>query len=305
MTARPRPFQPNSDGHEMDHYADDLAAQTSQLDLKDAVHVGHQPAAARYALSGRHGKARRQGRSDRRGAATDGEDQGESGGLPKEVFDGFQAQFAANRSQFYLALPRAFLRIQPASEKPSPGVIQNWWRQGMMGGTRAHSDGIVAFSQTDFIEYLKKITVPVLVIHGDDDQIVPYADSAPLTAKLLKGNIENLQGVPARHAHNECGHHQCRSADVPESVAIRRSTAIQQTLAIHRTGTPEASAERERERLDAGIEELDLELAIDDRLRLSDQLIQTLFEQRCRCRRRQHRRRDLVPAAGRRSRGRS
>ena len=110
------------------------------------------------------------------------------GGLPKEVFDGLQAQLAANRAQFYYDVPAGpFYGYNRPGAKPSQGVIWNWWRQGM-GGAKAHYDGIVAFSQTDFTEDLKKITVPVLVMHGDDDQIVPYADSAPLSAKLLKNS---------------------------------------------------------------------------------------------------------------------
>src|SRR6266851_4989713 len=97
------------------------------------------------------------------------------GGLPKEVFDGFQAQLAANRSQFYRDLPAGpFYGYNRPGAKASEAIIQNWWRQGMMGGAKAHYDGIVAFSQTDFTEDLKKITVPVLVMHSEDDQIVPY-----------------------------------------------------------------------------------------------------------------------------------
>jgi non-heme chloroperoxidase len=120
------------------------------------------------------------------------------GGLPKEVFDKLQAQLAANRAQFYYDLPAGpFYGYNRPGAKPSQGVIWNWWRQGMMGGAKAHYDGIVAFSQTDFTEDLKKITVPVLVMHGDDDQIVPYADSAPLSAKLLKnGTLKTYMGFP-------------------------------------------------------------------------------------------------------------
>jgi non-heme chloroperoxidase len=111
------------------------------------------------------------------------------GGLPKEVFDGFQAQLAANRGQFYYGVPAGpFYGYNRPGAKLSQGVIWNWWRQGMMGGAKAHYDGIVAFSQTDFAGDLKKITMPVLVMHGDDDQIVPYADSAPLSAKLLRNS---------------------------------------------------------------------------------------------------------------------
>ena len=120
------------------------------------------------------------------------------GGLPKEVFDDLQAQLAANRSQFYRDLPAGpFYGFNRPGAKASEAIIQNWWRQGMMGGAKAHYDGIVAFSQTDFTEDLKKITVPVFVMHGDDDQIVPYADSAPLTAKLLKNaTLKTYEGFP-------------------------------------------------------------------------------------------------------------
>jgi non-heme chloroperoxidase len=120
------------------------------------------------------------------------------GGLPKEVFDGLQAQLAANRSQFYRDLPEGpFYGFNRPGVKASEAIIQNWWRQGMMGGAKAHYDGIVAFSQTDFTDDLKKITVPVLVMHGDDDQIVPYADAGPLSAKLLKnGTLKTYKGFP-------------------------------------------------------------------------------------------------------------
>jgi non-heme chloroperoxidase len=120
------------------------------------------------------------------------------GGLPKEVFDGLQAQVATNRAQFYHDLPAGpFYGYNRPGAKPSQGIISNWWRQGMMGGAKAHYDGIVAFSQTDFTEDLKKITVPVLVMHGDDDQIVPYADSGPLSARLLKnGTLKTYKGFP-------------------------------------------------------------------------------------------------------------
>jgi non-heme chloroperoxidase len=120
------------------------------------------------------------------------------GGLPKEVFDGFQEQVATNRAQFYLDVPTGpFYGYNRPGAKVSQGVIQNWWRQGMMGGAKAHYDGIVAFSQTDFTEDLKKISVPTLVMHGDDDQIVPYADSAPLSAKLVKGAVlKTYKGFP-------------------------------------------------------------------------------------------------------------
>jgi len=117
------------------------------------------------------------------------------GGLPKEFFDDFQKQLAANRSQFYRDVASGpFYGYNPKASEP---VILNWWRQGMMGGAKAHYDGIVAFSQTDFTEDLKKITVPVLVMHSEDDQIVPYADAGPLSAKLLKnGTLRTYKGFP-------------------------------------------------------------------------------------------------------------
>ena len=120
------------------------------------------------------------------------------GGLPKEVFDGLQAQVATNRAQFYREFPAGpFYGYNRAGVKVNEGVIQNWWRQGMMGSAKAHYDGIVAFSQTDFTEDLKKITVPTLVMHGDDDQIVPYSDSAILTAKLVRNaTLKLYKGYP-------------------------------------------------------------------------------------------------------------
>jgi non-heme chloroperoxidase len=119
-------------------------------------------------------------------------------GQPKEVFDGLQAQLAANRAQFYYDVPAGpFYGYNRPGAKPSQGVIWNWWRQGMMGGTKAHYDGIVAFSQTDFTEDLKKITVPVLVMHSEDDQIVPYVAAGPLSAKLLRNStMKTYKGFP-------------------------------------------------------------------------------------------------------------
>ena len=120
------------------------------------------------------------------------------GGLPKSVFDGLQVQLAADRSQFYYDLAAGpFYGYNRPGAKSSQAVILNWWRQGMTGGAKAHYDGIVAFSQTDFTDDLRKINVPVLVMHGDDDQIVPYADSGPLSAKLLKnGTLRTYKGFP-------------------------------------------------------------------------------------------------------------
>jgi non-heme chloroperoxidase len=187
-------------GHDMDHYADDLATLTAHLDLKEAMHVGHSTGGGevvRYIA--RHGESR-VAKAVLIGAVPPlmVKTPTNPGGLPKDVFDGFQAALAANRPQFYYDVPAGpFYGYNRPGAKASQGVILNWWRQGMMGGAKAHYDGIVAFSQTDFTEDLKKITVPVLVMHGDDDQIVPYADSAPLSAKLLKnGTLKTYKGFP-------------------------------------------------------------------------------------------------------------
>ena len=177
---------------------------------------------------------RGEGRHHQRGAAVDGEDSGQSGGLPKEVFDGFQAQLAANRSQFYRDVAAGpFYNYNRPGAKASEATIQNWWRQGMMGGAKAHYDGIVAFSQTDFTADLKKINVPVLVMHSEDDQIVPYADAGPLSAKLLKnGDAENLQGLPARHADHAGRADQRRFAGIYQrlNALSANGTIIQHAL---------------------------------------------------------------------------
>jgi non-heme chloroperoxidase len=184
----------------MDHYADDLAALVQKLDLKDAIHVGHSTGGGEVVhYIARHGESR-----VAKAAILSAvpplmvKTNANPGGLAKEVFDGFQAQLAAGRSQFYYEVAAGpFYGYNRPDAKPSDAVIWNWWRQGMMGGAKAHYDGIVAFSQTDFTEDLKSITVPVLVMHGDDDQIVPYADSAPLSAKLLKnGTLKTYKGFP-------------------------------------------------------------------------------------------------------------
>jgi non-heme chloroperoxidase len=189
-----------NDGHDMDHYADDLATLTQHLDLRDAVHVGHSTGGGEVAhYLGRHGESR-VAKAVLISAVPPimVKTANNPGGLPKEVFDGFQGQLAANRAQFYRDLPAGpFYGFNRPGAKVSEGVIQNWWRQGMMGGIKAHYDGIVAFSQTDFTPDLKKISVPTLVMHGDDDQIVPYADAGPLTAKLVKGAVlKTYKGLP-------------------------------------------------------------------------------------------------------------
>ena len=189
-----------ADGHDMDHYADDLAAVTAHLDLKNAIHVGHSTGGGEVVhYLARHGESRVAKAAIISAVpplmvktATN------PGGLPKDVFDGFQAQVANNRSQFYRDVAAGpFYGYNRPGAKVSEGIIQNWWRQGMEGGAKAHYDGIVAFSQTDFTADLQKISVPTLVMHGDDDQIVPYADSAPLSAKLLKNaTLKTYKGFP-------------------------------------------------------------------------------------------------------------
>jgi len=188
------------EGHDMDHYADDLAELTAHLNLKNAIHVGHSTGGGevtRYIA--RHGESR-VAKAVLISAVPPlmVKTPANPGGLTKEVFDGLQAQVANNRAQFYLDFPTGpFYGYNRPGAKASQGVIQNWWRQGMMGGAKAHHDGIVAFSQTDFTEDLKKFSVPTLVMHGDDDQIVPYADSAPLSAKLVKGAVlKTYKGFP-------------------------------------------------------------------------------------------------------------
>ncbi|MEW6150645.1 MAG: alpha/beta fold hydrolase [Bradyrhizobium sp.] len=177
------------DGHDMDHYAADVAALVQQLDLRNAIHVGHSTGggeAARYAA--RHGRDR-VAKLVLIGAVPPLMLKTESnpGGLPLKVFDGLRGRLAANRPQFYHEFASGpFYGYNRPGAEPSQATIWNWWRQGMMGSAKAHYDGIKAFSETDFSEDLKSIAVPTLVLHGSDDQIVPVADSAPLSARLLK-----------------------------------------------------------------------------------------------------------------------
>ena len=187
-------------GNEMDTYAADLAELAAHLDLRNAVHIGHSTGGgevARYVA--KHGAGRvakavlvgavppimvKSGRNP--------------GGTPIDAFDGMRAALVANRAQFFRDLPSGpFYGFNRPGAKVSQGVIDNWWRQGMMGGAKAHYDCIKAFSETDFTEDLKSIGVPVLILHGDDDQIVPIADSALLSVKLVRnGTLKVYPGLP-------------------------------------------------------------------------------------------------------------
>lgn len=188
------------DGNEMDTYAADVAALVEHLNLRDAVHIGHSTGGgevaryvARYGGDGRVAKAVLIGavppvmvKSDKN-----------PGGLPIDVFDGFRAALVANRAQFYRDVPSGpFYGFNRPGASVMPGVVDNWWRQGMMGGIKPQYDCIKAFSETDFTEDLRNIDVPTLVLHGDDDQIVPIAASALLSVKLLKrGTLKVYKGL--------------------------------------------------------------------------------------------------------------
>ncbi len=191
-----------SDGHDIDHYAADAAAVAEQLDLRNAVHIGHSTGGgevARYVA--KYGQP--QGRVAKavlvsaipplmlKTAAN-------PGGTPIEVFDGFRAALAASRAQFYIDVAAGpFYGFNRPGAKVSQGVIDNWWRQGMIGSAKAHYEGIKAFSETDQTEDLKAITVPTLAMQGDDDQVVPYTDAALLQVKLLKnGTLKIYPGFP-------------------------------------------------------------------------------------------------------------
>jgi non-heme chloroperoxidase len=189
-----------SDGHDMDHYAADLRAVVEHLDLTNAVHVGHSTGGGEVAhYIGTYGE-------DRVAKAVlissvpplMLQTEANPGGLPKEVFDGIQEQVATRRSEFYREFPSGpFYGFNRDDREFSEAIVENWWRQGMNGGAKAHFDGVVAFSQTDFTEDLKKISVPVLVQHGEDDQVVPFADSGALSVKLVQnGTLKAYPGFP-------------------------------------------------------------------------------------------------------------
>ncbi|UGQ31465.1 alpha/beta fold hydrolase [Acinetobacter calcoaceticus] len=179
------------DGHDMDHYADDVAEVVKHLNIKKAIHIGHSTGGGEVVhYIARHGEG-----NVAKAVLVSAvpplmvQTENNSEGLPKEVFDDLQNQVLTNRAQFFRDLPSGpFYGFNRPDAKPSDGIIANWWRQGMTGSAKAHYDGIVAFSQTDFTEDLKKITIPVLVLHGDDDQIVPYKTSGVKSAELLQNS---------------------------------------------------------------------------------------------------------------------
>jgi non-heme chloroperoxidase len=182
------------DGNEMDTYADDLMELAEKLDLKRAIHVGHSTGGGEVArYIGRHGNGRAKGRIAK--AVLIGavppimmKSPNNPVGLPKEVFDGFRVALLADRAQFFREVPAGpFYGFNRPGAKVSQGLIDNWWRQGMMVGVKPAYDCIKAFSETDFTEDLKKFDVPTLIMHGDDDQIVPIAGSAMLSSKLVRG----------------------------------------------------------------------------------------------------------------------
>ena len=184
----------------MDTYASDAAAVVEHLDLRDAVHIGHSTGGgevARYVAkhgAGRVAKAVLISAVPPLMLKTDAN----PGGLPSKVFDDFRKGTAFNRAQFYLDVASGpFYGFNRPGAEPSEGVVRNWWRQGMMGAVNAHYEGIRAFSETDFTDDLKAMEVPTLVLHGDDDQVVPIEDSALLTIKLLKhGTLKVYPGWP-------------------------------------------------------------------------------------------------------------
>jgi len=198
-----------SDGHDMDHYAADIAAVVEHLNLRNAVHIGHSTGggeALHYVA--RHGQKQKRVAKLVLISAVPPimvKTERNPGGLALEVFDGLRATLAANRAQFYLDFAGGpFYGFNRPGARVSQGVVQNWWRQAMAGGANAHYDGIKAFSETDFTEDLKIVEVPTLVMHGDDDQIVPFADSAPLSAKLLeRGTLKVYEKLP----HGMCTTH--------------------------------------------------------------------------------------------------
>jgi non-heme chloroperoxidase len=196
-----------SDGNDMAHYAADMAQLAAHLDLQGAVHIGHSTGGGEvtaYVARAEKGRVAKAVLISAIPPVMVKKDSNPDG-TPIEAFDGLRAALAANRAQFYLDIASGpFYGFNRPGVKPIEGVIHNWWRQGMMGGANAGYDCIKAFSETDFTDDLKKIDVPVLVLHGDDDQIVPYKDAALLSVKLLKnGTLKIYPGFP----HGMCTTH--------------------------------------------------------------------------------------------------
>ena len=194
-------------GHEMDTYAADVAALVAELDLRNAIHMGHSTGGgevARYVARAEPGRVAKAVLIDAVPPVMV-KKESNPGGTPIEAFDGYRAALAANRAQLYLDIPSGpFYGFNRPGAKVSEGLIRNWWRQGMMGSIKAQYECIKAFSETDFTEDLKTIEVPVLVIHSEDDQIVPYADAGPLSAKLLQnGTLRTYKDLP----HGLCQTH--------------------------------------------------------------------------------------------------
>jgi non-heme chloroperoxidase len=203
------------EGNHMNQYADDLAELTAKLDLNDAIHIGHSTGGGEVArYIGRHGTSRVT-KAVLIGAVPPLmlKTEANPGGLPIQVFDGFREALVADRAQFFRDVPSGpFYGFNRPGAKVSQGIIDNWWRQGMMAGFKAAYDCIKAFSETDFTDDLKKIDVPTLIMHGDDDQIVPIADSALLSAKLVpKATLNVYKGL----GHGMCTiNHERINADL-------------------------------------------------------------------------------------------
>ena len=188
------------EGNDMNHYADDLAALAEHLDLRDAVHVGHSAGGGEVArYLGRHGEDR-VAKAVLISAVTPSvlRTDANPGGVPAEAFDGMHGGVAGHRADFFRALPSGpFYNFDQPGAEPSEAIIQNWWRQAMMGGAKGQYDCVTAFVEEDYSDDLRKISVPVLVMHGTADQIVPYGSAAPRAIELLKnGTLKTYEGFP-------------------------------------------------------------------------------------------------------------
>jgi non-heme chloroperoxidase len=215
----------------MDTYAEDVKQLVAHLGLRDAIHVGHSTGGGEVAHYVARAEPGRVARAVLLDAVPPVMVKKESNplGMPIEAFDGYRAGLAANRAQFYLDIPSGpFYNFNRTGVAPIEGLIRNWWRQGMMGGIKAHYDCVKAFSETDFTEDLKAIEQPVLVIHSEDDQVVPYADSAPLAVQLLRnGRLKTYQDLP-HGCHST--HPELINADIlgfirGEDVGVKREEA--------------------------------------------------------------------------------